>query len=125
MLTRFIAVKTRFEGIHQYPEAQFKSELQDVKFLGYPHRHMFHIQLVIEVSHNNRDIEFIQCKRWLESQFKEDIIQLNYKSCEMIGEEIVEAVRKKYPDSTYIRAEVFEDGENGALVVWYPTEVVK
>jgi hypothetical protein len=38
-------------------------------FLGYPHRHIFHFRVSIDVFHNDRDIEFIQFKRWLEGLY--------------------------------------------------------
>lgn len=122
MIMRYIEVKTRFEGVHKYPEAHHLPELQDVKFLGYPHRHIFHIELHLSISHNNRDIEFIQCKRWLESLFKKDVIQLDFKSCEMIGEDIIKEAQKKYPTVDLIKVKVLEDGENGAITLWYKDE---
>ena len=41
----------------------------DVSFLGYPHRHIFHFKVMIEVYHDDRDIEFIQFKRWMEGLY--------------------------------------------------------
>ena len=32
------------EGIHKYPAALTDPELKGVEFLGYPHRHMFHLK---------------------------------------------------------------------------------
>ena len=45
----------------------------------YKHRHIFHFKVWIEVFHDDRDIEFIQFKRWLENLYKEDVVQLDYK----------------------------------------------
>ena len=68
---RSIWVTFNREGIHKYPGADTDPKLatgdwDDVSFLGYPHRHIFHFKVWIEVFHNDRDIEFIQFKRWLE-----------------------------------------------------------
>ena len=71
------------EGIHKYPDAP-----EGVEFLKYPHRHMFHFKVMIEVFHDDRDIEFIQFKRWLERLYNDDVIQLNNKSCEMIADDL-------------------------------------
>ena len=68
---RMIWVTFRKEGIHKYPAALDDPKLAtgdkfDVSFLGHPHRHIFHFKVAIEVFHDDRDIEFIQFKRWLE-----------------------------------------------------------
>ena len=69
--SKMIWVTFRKEGIHKYPAALDDPKLAtgdeyDVSFLGYPHRHIFHFKVAIEVFHDDRDIEFIQFKRWLE-----------------------------------------------------------
>ena len=65
---RMIWVRFEKEGIHKYPAALEDPKLADVSFLGYPHRHIFHFRVSISVFHNDRDIEFIQFKRWLEDR---------------------------------------------------------
>ena len=117
---RWIWVTFQKEGIHKYPAALTDPALAtgdeyDVSFLGYPHRHMFHFRVAIKVTHNDRDIEFIQFKRWLENLYKDDVIQLDYKSCEMMSDDLFEQIVAKYPDRD-IKIEISEDGENGALV---------
>jgi len=57
-----IWVTFKKEGIHKYPAALEDPKLEDVSFLGYPHRHIFHFKVWIEVFHDDRDIEFIQFK---------------------------------------------------------------
>ena len=80
---RQIWVTFRREGIHKYPAALTDPKLNtkdeyDVSFLGYPHRHIFHFRVAIEVFHNDRDIEFIQFKRWLENLYGLGTIELDY-----------------------------------------------
>jgi hypothetical protein len=106
------------EGIHKYPAALTDPGLAtgdeyDVSFLGYPHRHIFHFKIEIEVFHNDRDIEFIQFKRWLESLYANGTLQLDYKSCEMICDELAEIINSKYPNRK-LNIKVSEDNENGA-----------
>lgn len=108
------------EGIHKYPAALDDPKLAtgdeyDVSFLGYPHRHMFHFRVEIEVFHDDRDIEFIQFKRWLESLYGDDIIQLDYKSCEMICDDLAEQINTRYPGRK-MKITVSEDNENGATI---------
>ena len=118
--TRQIWVTFKKEGIHKYPAALTDPKLAtgdeyDVSFLGYPHRHIFHFKVWIEVFHDDRDIEFIQFKRWLENLYKDDVIQLDYKSCEMMSDDLFDQIVAKYPGRD-IKIEISEDGENGALV---------
>src|SRR6056300_2081062 len=115
-VNRSIWVTFRKEGIHKYPAALDDPKLatggwDDVSFLGYPHRHIFHFRVRIEVFHDDRDIEFIQFKRWLESLYQ-GTLELDYKSCEMIADELADQIQTKYP-GRQVRIEVSEDGENG------------
>ena len=117
---RWIWVTFKKEGIHKYPAALTDPALAtgdeyDVSFLGYPHRHMFHFRVAIKVTHNDRDIEFIQFKRWLENLYKDNVIELDYKSCEMMSDDLFDQIVAKYPGRD-IKIEISEDGENGALV---------
>lgn len=114
---KFIWVTFRKEGIHRYPEAAKVPELDDVSFLAYPHRHIFHFRVAINVTHDNREIEFIQFKRWLESLYNDQTLDLNYKSCEMISDDLNKVINDKYPDRTVI-IEVSEDGENGSWATY-------
>lgn len=114
-IERFIQVRFQKEGVHKYPAALEDPKLADVSFLGYPHRHMFHFKVTIEVTHNDRDIEFIQFKRWLESLYANGAMEADFKSCEMLGEELIRAISGKYPNRD-MQIEVFEDDENGAIL---------
>jgi hypothetical protein len=140
-VNRSIWVTFKKEGIHKYPAALTDSKLatgdwDDVSFLGYPHRHIFHFRVRIEVRHNDRDIEFIQFKRWLErlysgantgnnnqgseeqSSTNSEVLLLDYKSCEMIADELYEKISAKYP-GRFVEIDVAEDGENGCSI-FYP-----
>jgi hypothetical protein len=117
---RMISVTFQKEGIHCYPAAATDPALAtgdeyDVSFLGTPHRHIFHFRVYISVVHNDRDIEFIQFKRWLENLYKDNILALDYKSCEMIADDLYLQIADRYPSRT-VWIEVAEDGENGALI---------
>ena len=114
---RSIWVTFNKEGIHKYPAALEDPKLatgdwDDVSFLGYPHSHIFHFKVWIEVFHDDRDIEFIQFKRWLERLYNDDVIQLNNKSCEMIADDLAYTIRDEYP-GRWIKVSVAEDNENG------------
>ena len=114
---RMIWVSFKREGIHHYPAALTDPKLHDVSFLGYPHRHMFHFKVWIEVTHDDRDIEFIQFKRWLQSLYDTSILSLNEKSCEMISNDLSVNILDEYPNRE-LWIEVSEDGENGSFITY-------
>ena len=123
---RMVWVTFQREGIHCYPLAATDDKLKtndeyDVSFLASPHRHIFHFTVAIQVFHNDRDIEFIQFKRWLENLFKSGVMQLDNKSCEMISDELHEVIANRYPDRD-IEITVSEDGENGATIYYNLTK---
>jgi hypothetical protein len=128
--SRQIFVTFTKEGIHRYPAALTDPKLNkgtggpeswlDVSFLGHPHRHIFHFRVSISVEHNDRDIEFIQFKRELENQYSQSTLNIDYKSCEMLSEDLIEYIDSKYPNRL-ITVEVSEDGENGAILANYRT----
>jgi len=122
---RMISVTFQKEGIHCYPAAATDpmlatGDMYDVSFLGTPHRHIFHFRVYISVTHNDRDIEFIQFKRWLEHLYSNGTLELDYKSCEMISDDLYLQIAAKYPNRT-VWIEVSEDGENGAVIKYNTT----
>jgi len=119
---RFIWVTYRKEGIHYYPAALTDPKLAtgdeyDVSFLGHPHRHIFHFKVSLEVFHDDREVEFIQFKRWCENLHTTGALTLDYKSCEMIADELSERINETYPNRD-ITIEVSEDGENGCTIYY-------
>ena len=103
------------EGIHKYPNAP-----KEVEFLKYPHRHIFKFKVQIQVYDNDRDIEFFIFKRWLESLYADDTLELDYKSCEMIADDLAKEIKDKY-SGRWLAIDVSEDGENGCHIE-YPKE---
>jgi hypothetical protein len=61
--------------------------------------------------------EFIQFKRWLENLYAgtQGVLSLDYKSCEMIADDLYLQIAGRYPDRA-VWIEVAEDGENGCLI---------
>jgi len=119
---RKIFVQFQKEGIHCYPAAATDPRLNtageyDVSFLANPHRHIFHFRVSIDVFHSDRDIEFIQFKRWLESLYNgsNTVLALDWKSCEMIADDLYIQIADRYPGRAVV-IEVSEDGENGCSI---------
>ena len=105
---KFIWVTFQKEGIHKYPDAP-----EGVEFLAYPHRHIFHFRVDLQVFHDDRDVEFILFKRELEGLYNEGTLQLDYKSCEMMADDLAEYIQENYPGRD-LKISVSEDNENGA-----------
>lgn len=115
------------EGVHCFPAAATDPKLNtgdeyDVSFLASPHRHIFHFRVCIDVYHDDRELEFIQFKRWLENLYASSngVLELNYKSCEMIADDLYLQIAAKYPNRD-VWIEVSEDGENGCYVEYNNT----
>ena len=119
---KMIWVTFRKEGMHKYPAAATDPNLAtgdeyDVSFLANLHRHIFHFRVWLSVTHNDRDVEFIQFKRWLEKLYSsnEGVLSLDYKSCEMMSDDLYAQISQKYPDRE-VWIEIAEDGENGSFI---------
>ena len=119
---KMIWVTFQKEGIHCYPAAATDPNLAtgdqyDVSFLANPHRHIFHFRVWLSVTHNDRDVEFIQFKRWLEQLYSsaQGVLSLDHKSCEMMSDDLYDIINKKYPGRE-VWVEVSEDGENGSFI---------
>ena len=122
---RQIWVTFQKEGIHCYPAAATDPALAtgdqyDVSFLASPHRHMFHFRVAIDVFHDDRDIEFIQFKRWLVNLYNDDLLELNHKSCEMIADDLYTKIAERFPGRD-VTIEVSEDDENGCIIFFNQT----
>ena len=117
----------RKEGVHCFPQAATDPALNtsdeyNVAFLASPHRHIFHFRVSIDVYHDDRELEFIQFKRWCESLYsgQGSVLNLTNKSCEMIADDLYLAIAEKYPNRD-VHIEVSEDGENGCYVEYNHT----
>ena len=104
-----IFITTQFEGMHRYENAP-----HEVSYLRNFHRHIFKVKVVIEVFHNDRELEFILFKRYINAIIKKYINKANAGSCEMMAEIITDKVLEAYPERE-LTVEVSEDGENGAI----------
>lgn len=121
-----IVVNTKFEGIHNYPNAP-----KEVEFLRVPHRHEFHVHVEMETFHDDREIEFIMVKRALDKKLNElyGDIEIGRTSCEQIAIVVQAWAKAKYPlpaeilekypnenPTRGVNVTVMEDNENGAFV---------
>lgn len=111
MRNTYITVRTQFEGYHKYPGA---GEIDPrIKFLEYPHRHLFKVEATISVEHLDRNLEFFLVKWSIEDFIKSG--DRDYMSCEMIADGIVNFLHDTYGDR-YYKVTVSEDGESDGIV---------
>lgn len=116
-VNRWIWVTFQKAGFHRYPEAATEERLKDVDYLGNRHRHLFKFKVKIEITHDNRELEFHQFLNFCESLFDNRTIDIDYKSVEMLADDIHNEISKNYPLRNHI-IEVSEDGECGCEIVY-------
>lgn len=104
-LSKQVIVRLQVEGIHNWETC----DINEVMFLKYPHRHIFHIELAKSVEDSDREIEIIMLKRHIKNYLGEEPVKFRSKSCEMIAEDLLNVF-----DADYVI--VTEDGENGAKI---------
>ena len=96
----------------------------DVSFLVIPIGIFSFCGCKLKSTHDDREIEFIQFKRWLQRLYDmaqngdgghsdTALLELDYKSREMIADELCLEIRKRYGSKRDIQIEVSEDNENG------------
>ena len=109
----------QFEGIHCYPAAPL-----EVAYLREPHRHIFGIEVAVDVFDDDREVEFIMLSHRIKKYIKAfphdeyGVVQLSDWSCERIAKAIADELLGVIPRSNQrdIAVTVMEDGENGATV---------
>lgn len=112
MMSSSICVQLQFELIHCWPKAP-----TEVLYLRSRHRHMAHVRAEIEVFDDDRELEFIMVKHYLERWIDTDKECWDISiSCEQIAKKVLAVLQSKYGDHRDITVSVFEDGENGAVV---------
>jgi len=72
-MKRSIIVRTDVEGLHLWPDCN----LPHVEYLAHLHRHTFQIFCEVNVTHGNRDIEFIDLKHKIKQYVANEDL-LNY-----------------------------------------------
>jgi hypothetical protein len=117
MTSKKVFVTFRKPGVHRYPAAATDDNLIHQSYLQYPHRHLFHFRVSIDVFHNERDIEFHNLLTWIEQTYDAGLLQLDSRSCETIADELHERLSQRHPGRT-MTVEVSEDGECGVVATY-------
>lgn len=113
-----VAVRYQVEGWHNWPDAP-----EPRAYLRASHRHMFHYEVSVAVGTDeyDRGIEFHDLLD--RAKFLTQTGDLGAQSCEMLANELGEKLVKDYPGRGLIIS-VYEDGEVGAYVQFYPNPEV-
>lgn len=107
-------------GFHRYPLAGEDPKLSDVQYLASKHRHLFKFKVEIEIFHNDRELEFHQVLNYCESLFETKQIDIDFKSVEMLADDLYIQLTNKYP-GRFMAIEVSEDGECGCRIEYHRT----
>jgi hypothetical protein len=121
-LMMVVRCTTEFEGWHHWPAATV-----EYAYLRSSHRHMFKIEVKVEVKHAMRAIEFIHLKHLTEQAclemqvFSRDHNIPKPYSCEEIARIILTALYdlKELGKPNFLLVGVSEDGENGSEVTYF------
>lgn len=104
--------KLQVEGFHDWGDAPEK-----YAYLRARHRHIFGIQVTVEVTDSNREVEFIELKQQIRRLLLtffgngSEPLEFGSMSCEHIAEWLLNQCAEAHSVS------VSEDGENGATVI--------
>lgn len=132
----FIGVKTSFRGTHCWPTATSVTGSDEIKFLEQTHRHTFFVEVEIQVSHHDRDLEFFLVQREVDKviheNYKDDydglVYNLGHKSCEMICSDIYYSLLHVYRakgidlEKKQVTIKVSEDNEVYGKILFGATD---
>jgi hypothetical protein len=100
-----IVISFEFPYIHRWEGCSVEGK----EYLRNAHRHSMKCRAWLDVSHADRDVEFIDLKERVAGWAREVFAEPGPFSCEQIAEALIHQFR-------FARVEVLEDGENGAVV---------
>lgn len=112
MQTTKIEVRYRVEGWHHWPNAPTSRY-----YLASSHRHLFHVTASVDVTGHDREIEFHDFLDFCKGVFSGG--QRGAQSCEMMAKELLDKITARYGNRA-ASVSIFEDGEVGAVVTFYP-----
>ena len=108
-MKKLVCIRTQFTATHNWTNAPIGDPVNN--FLRFPHRHIFHVELKVEVTDNDREVEFFDLKdqvdRYILLHYSN--LHLENVSCEMIAEKLLTTY-----DADFVS--VYEDNENGCEI---------
>ena len=114
-----IIVKNQKHGTHCWPDAP-----KEVEHLQAPHRHNFLFETKIEVSHDDRELEFFMVQDFIQSELDKLPKDLQKSSCEQLSKAVISMIHEKYGQRD-VSCTVSEDGQNAAIVEYVIKPVIE
>ncbi len=112
-MKKYIEVKLDIEGLHSWPNC----DIEEVEYLKYLHRHTFQFLCRAEVSHGDRDIEFIKFKHEIKNYIGQKYYDAKYKCCNFTGQSCETLAEELVHQFKLSQCSVSEDGEFFGIVV--------
>jgi len=106
---KYARILGSFEAKHCWPDAP-----AEVDFLKNLHRHLFQVEILLEVFHNDRELEYYMIKKQLNLFLDSFMPRTKTTSCEDFADFIHSFLFKKYGKRS-MRIKVLEDGLEGAV----------
>lgn len=115
-MTSKIRVTEVVLGTHNWPNAKGMTE-----YLKHEHHHNFHITVECDVTHNDREVEFLELRQYIKDIFYSPsftvftknwwTVKFGSMSCEMIALRVKDELEKLYQREVSVY--VSEDGVQG------------
>ena len=118
-MTATIWASLTIPGTHYWPDAHEGRE-----YLASEHRHLFHVRADVQVTHDDRALEFHDLREVMDTLIRETIANgsefglytFGPRSCEALARELLELLTDNGYGWPVISVEWSEDGEFGAVV---------
>ena len=111
-MKKYVEVKLDIEALHSWPNC----DIEEVEYLKYMHRHTFSFQCRAEVTHNERQIEFIVFKHQIKEYLGKKYYDPKYKCCNFTGQSCESLAEELVKEFNLYRCSVSEDGEFWGIV---------
>lgn len=112
-MNTLLKIKLKLYGVHNWPN----NNVQSVPYLSHQHRHEFNFIMYLKVTHDDRQVEFIDYKSKVTSKIINTYWDENMKLCNfnsMSCESIAKWILNNFKE--VVKVEVNEDDENGSEV---------
>lgn len=122
MPDHYIRVTAQAEGLHHWAGAP-----DGEGYLRQPHRHLFTVEVRMQVRHADRELEVNALARWLQHDILPGLgtaagpgqpLDFGAQSCEQLADRVTGALQARHGTGRWIECEVLEDGILGGGVRW-------
>ncbi len=112
MITTEVWVRYTVEGWHNWPDAPPHRD-----YLAAPHRHLFHVEVRVPVTHSDREVEFHDLLAFCRESGRGPGGHMGRASCEMMAAKLAVGIVDHF-NVSYTVVTISEDGECGATLTY-------